>query len=150
MNRNPYSPPVAAVADEAAAPRPMPPAVRNALILMAASFVLHFAIIAAAPRAADAQGTGQIAGAMLVSVVVTVLITIALTLWLGWKIAVGRNWARIVLLVLTIISVPVAFVGIVRLASTWPLGAGLSVVEQGMDIAVVCLLFIPGRAYFRK
>lgn len=151
MSRNPYSPPTAVVADEVVPRPPMPAAVRSALIVIVVSFVVHLVILASEPRTVDVgPDTDRQTVAHLLSLGVSLLVGVALNLWLGWKIAMGRNWARIVLLVLTAISVPFAFVEIVRIAPDWPLGAGLSVVEQGLDIAVIVLLFVPGRAWFRK
>jgi hypothetical protein len=147
MNHNPYTPPMAAVADLAEAPRPMPASVRSALFVMVASLILNIVIAAISP---DSSYAGSSETVRVFAIVFSLVVALVLTAWLGWKIAVGRNWARIVLLVLTCISVPMAFLEIARLVPTWPLGAGLKFVEQGMDIAVVCLLFIPGRAYFRK
>jgi hypothetical protein len=146
MSHNPYTPPAAIVADEVVPPRPMPPAVRNALILMVASLVFHFVVEAVAPASTDKRHAELRAVATVVSAVIGILATA----WLAWKIGVGRNWARIVLLVLTLISVPSAIYEIVQVAAAWQVGAGLKLIELGMDVTVVGLLFIPGRAYFRK
>jgi len=145
--RNPYSPPTATVADEVVPPRQMPAAIRIALILMAVSLLLDFAIEAIRPASLTESAPGRLS--TLALVISAVLVT-GLTAWLAWKIAVGRNWARIVLLVLTILSVPSAILDILPIVRTWPLGTVLKIVEQCMDIAVVYLLFIPGRAWFRR
>ena len=144
--RNPYSPPGAAVDDAAAASRPMPGAVRRALILYVISFVWGLVLMFVARAAGDARYAELSAVANAVSVAIIFVIGA----WLFWKISAGRNWARIVLLVLTVLSVPSAILDILPIVRTWPLGTVLKIIEQCMDIAVVYLLFIPGRAYFRR
>jgi membrane-bound metal-dependent hydrolase YbcI (DUF457 family) len=143
--RNPYSPPAATVADAVTAARPMPGAVRRALYVYVASFVLGLVMLmirpAADPRHAELSA---------VATAISVGVVIVLGTWLFWKISAGRNWARIVLLVLTIISVPASFIELVQLAPTSPVVAGLKLIEQGMDIAVLYLLFFPGREFFKR
>jgi len=143
--RNPYSPPASAVADAVAASRPMPGAVRRALILYTISFVWGVVLMLVARPAADSRYAEISAVAHTVSIVIMV----ALAAWLFWKLSAGRNWARIVLLVLTVISVPSGFFELLQLAPTRPLLAGLKLIEQGMDIGVLYLLFFPGRHYFK-
>jgi hypothetical protein len=143
--RNPYSPPSAAVADAAVDSRPMPGAVRRALILYVASFVLGAALMIYQQPAAN-RGLVEV-GRLVTAVSLVILVVIGA--WLFWKISAGRNWARIVLLVLTILSVPSGFMALLQLAPANPVLAGLKLIEQGMDIAVLWLLFFPGREYFR-
>jgi hypothetical protein len=143
--RNPYSPPAAAVADAVTESRPMPSAVRRALVLYVASFVLGLVMMEISRPVADKRYAELSAVANMVSIVLMV----ALGAWLFWKISAGRNWARIVLLVLTALSVPFAFVGLLQIAPDRPFVAGFKLIEQGIDIAVVYLLFFPGREYFR-
>jgi hypothetical protein len=144
-SRNPYSPPAAVVADAAVTSRPMPTAVRRALTLYVVSFVLGLALMMIDRPAADAA-YAEISG---VAHAVSVGIVIVLGAWLFWKIRAGRNWARIVLLVLSAISVPASFLEILQLAPASPLMAGLKLIEQAMDISILFLLFFPGREYFR-
>ena len=143
--RNPYSPPAAAVGDAGTESRPMPGAVRRALILYAVSFVWGLALMLVARPAGDERHAelSAVANAVAVGFVVTI------GAWLFWKISAGRNWARIVLLVLTILSVPSSFFEILQLAPSRPFIAGLKLIEQGMDIGVLYLLFFPGRDYFK-
>jgi len=83
----------------------------------------------------------------------------AITFTLGVAIARGRNWARIVYLVLTLFSL--VSLGL-SIASMLDLPAGVTLrsepsiwsiatllVPSAMSIAVVVLLFGPGRDWFR-
>jgi hypothetical protein len=145
--RNPYSPPAAAVADTVTETRPMPGAVRRALYLYVVSFVWGMVMMMVIDRPATAAQNAEM---LAIVRVVSMLIVVALGAWLFWKISAGRNWARIVLLVLTALSVPAGFFEILRLAPIRPFVAGLKLVEQGMDIGVLYLLFFPGREYFKR
>lgn len=144
--RNPYSPPAAAVADAAIVSRPMPSAVRRALVLFVLSFVLDLVLMILERPVAE----GDYAQLTAVANAVSILIAVVLGAWLFWKISAGRNWARIVLLVLTVVSLPFGFYELLQLAPTRPVIAGLKLIEQGMDIGVLWLLFFPGREYFRR
>lgn len=142
--RNPYAPPVAVVADaDTETPRVLPRAVRRAAILMLASFALDSVIVGlewrylAAPESLLEMFLGQ-------------SMALAATGLLAWKIASGRNWARIVVLVLTVISVPVLFADAITTAPSVAAIAGLKLVELGFDIAVVYLVFFPGRDFFKQ
>jgi hypothetical protein len=147
VKHNPYSPPAAAVADAPETPgRPMPSAVRRALYLFVTSFLLNLAISIVSLRYPEANAY---AGLSAMALAVSIVIELVILVWLGWKIAVGRNWARVVLLVLTIVSVPAGFLEVLQVAPIRPILAGLKLVEQGIDIAVVYLLFFPAREYFK-
>ena len=95
MNRNPYAPPQAAVAD---LERPLvmvarPPAVTLAIRLLWCSLAL---------------GTlSSILGQVLTSSagVVSVVIGLALGAWVTHKVSQGRNWARIASLVVFLVAV---------------------------------------------
>ena len=78
---------------------------------------------------------------------------------LGWFIARGRNWARVLYLVLTILSLlSLAWsisqfalpegVSMRRSVSLW--SVMINVGPRVLSIAVVVLLFGPGRAWFRE
>ena len=144
-SRNPYSPPVAAVADAVTGSRPMPSAVRRALFLYVVSFVLGLVMMVIERPSLDER----YAAISTIVHAITTAIVVLLGVWLFWKIGAGRNWARIVLLVLTVISVPFVFVELLQLAPGRPFVAGLKLIEQGMDIGVIYLLFFPGREYFK-
>jgi hypothetical protein len=143
--RNPYSPPAAAVGDAAISTRVMPGAVRRALILYVISFVWGLVLMFFARRA----GNDRYAELSAVANAVSVALICVIGAWLFWKISAGRNWARIVLLVLTVLSIPPSFFELLQLAPSRPFVAGLKLIEEGMDIGVLYLLFFPGREYFK-
>jgi hypothetical protein len=148
---NPYLPPKAPVAD----PRvPMsgarPRAINAALVLIAVRALLGIAVMFAYKLPAS--------GSYLAMDLVVAATPIAVALTLGWFISRGRNWARIVYLVLTVISLMVVaftlLAGFVQRAgvsmelhwSPWMLAMTLA--PAALSIAVVVLLFGPGRAWF--
>lgn len=142
--RNPYSPPRAAVADPDSEPlRTLPRAVRRAVILMIASYALNTVILGLDWRF-EASRTPPFA------IVVLQVLAFVITVWLAWKIFAGRNWARIVLLVLTVPSVPALFADAITTAPRAAPIAGLDLLEMGLDIGAVYLLFFPGHEYFRR
>ena len=121
----------------------MPIAVRIALIVYVVSFILGLVMM----DKPDLDGPHPMEAAVVHAV--SIAIIVLLGAWLFWKISAGRNWARIVLLVLTILSVPASIYEITQIASASPVVAGIKVFEQLMDIAVIFLLFVPGREYFK-
>lgn len=124
----------------------MPGAVRRALYLFVASFVLHFVMEVVALRYPEAQAYAELS---TVAVAVSFVIALVFLAWIGWKLSVGRNWARMVLLILTLISIPTTFYEILQIAPVRPVIAGLKLVEQGIDLGVLYLLFFPGREFFK-
>jgi hypothetical protein len=77
--------------------------------------------------------------------------TLAIIAFLIFKIAAGRNWARIAFLVLFVLgSFPMAGVILGEFASAPFMGA-LSVAQIGLQAYALYLLFTqPGSAWFRK
>lgn len=77
--------------------------------------------------------------------------TLAIVVFLIFKIAAGRNWARIAFLVLFVLgSFPMAGVILDEFASAPFMGA-LSVAQIGLQAYALYLLFTqPGSAWFRK
>ena len=149
---NPYLPPKAVVADSVAGPRGVRPrAVNVALVLIVARALLGIAVLFS-----ELIGSGAPFGALVFT---AAGVSIAVALILGWFIARGRNWARIVFLVLTVLSLmSLAFtvvnwyavpagVSLVRDWSVWFLA--ITFVPPTLSIAVVVLLFGPGREWFR-
>jgi len=140
--RNPYSPPVAAVADtDGPLARELPRAVKRAAILMLASFVVSSVIVALEWRHLGAPESPfetllKQAGALVV------------TVWLAWKIASGRHWARVVVFVFAVLSAPALFAQAIITAPSAAWIAGLELLELGFDVAVVYLVFFPGHDYF--
>lgn len=150
---NPYLPPKAVVADVSPEPllvRPM--AVTIALCLIGARVLLSVIGMVSALFQQDERTVRYSA------VFAAISLTIAITL--GYFIAQGRNWARVVYLILTIIgtaSVILTVVAIYTMPFATPAASRslspewfrLVLVPLALSIAVVVLLFGPGRAWFR-
>lgn len=149
---NPYLPPKAAVADPVAgALGSRPVAINIALLLIAARVLLGIVVLSNVP-------TGM-TGVQLAIGFMPGAISIVFAIMLGWFIARGRNWARILYLVFTILSLLSLALSIssqfslpegVSLRSSLSLwGVMTTFVPRALSIAVVVLLFGPGRAWFR-
>jgi hypothetical protein len=149
---NPYLPPRTAVADPVVGDlgsRPI--AINVALLLIAAKALLGLGVLVNFPF-------GMPVTQLLVGLMPAV-ISIAFAIMLGWFIARGRNWARILYLVLTILSLLWLAMAIgsqfaqpagVTMRSSISLWSVMTTfVPRALSIAVVVLLFGPGRAWFR-
>jgi hypothetical protein len=152
-DNNPYLPPKAAVSDLAVDARgPRPIAITIALYLIAARVLLG-----AIPLLNFPPG---VTGTHLMIALMPGAISIAFAIVIGWFIARGRNWARVLYLVLTILtllslawSISSQFVlpegvSMRRSVSLW--SVMIHFVPRVLSIAVVVLLFGPGRAWFRE
>jgi hypothetical protein len=151
-DNNPYLPPKAAVADVVSdAPLIRPMAVTIALYLIGARVLMGAAVLVSSIIGAS--------GSLLLMGLLAVGFSIAVAIKLGMSIARGRNWARIVYLVLTLFSLAsIAFtlvnlshlpagVSMRRELSTWWLVTIL--LPTALSVTVVVLLFGPGREWFR-
>lgn len=85
--------------------------------------------------------------------VATQIVTLAILVWLYAKIYAGRNWARITLLVLTLVGMLGIFSdtavalyrGAPMLAKVWMF------IGHGLSLVTLWLLFLsPGKEWFRK
>ena len=139
-----FAPPVAIVGDVAeAAPLPRPAQVRWAVRLLWASMVL--ALPEAIVEEARAPTMAHLVGGLLIEAVMLLF-----ACWLYVCVTRGRNWARIVLLLLTLLST-----GMVVLV---PLARGATPLEQVYtwlntvcDVVCMGLLFSPpASAWFRR
>jgi hypothetical protein len=148
---NPYLPPKAKVSDVTSdAPLIRPLAVTIALYLIGARVLMGVAVFVNA--VIDARGHFMLMGLLSTAFSVAVMGTLSVF------IARGRNWARIVYLVLTLFSlVSLAF----TIANIYNVPAGVSMrgalwgwwlftllAPSALAVAVVALLFGPGRAWF--
>lgn len=81
----------------------------------------------------------------------TALFTLALLGFLTWKVAEGRNWARITLLVFFVLgAVPYVFVARGELHRSVSLAA-VGFLQVGMQVGALLLVFkTPGRFWFAK
>ena len=152
MERNPYAPPVSAVADPIEVRGERPKEVTLAVKLLWASFALGIVGMFFQPMYA----TGSATTTMAPWIVILIFSGIAFAIW-AWvitKSANGRNWARILFLVLAIIGlVGTAFVVPMALAiyKARPLTGLLSVVNFALEIYTMYLLLTaPARAWFKQ
>jgi hypothetical protein len=147
MERNPYAPPVSTVADPAEVRGERPKEVTQAVKLLWISFFVGIAGIFLQPlniRSA-AQWMGVLIGAGVI---------FAIWAWVISKIAKGRNWARVLFLVLVILGlVFTVFVIPTALAlyRARPLSGLLSLTNFVLEIYTVYLLLTaPAREWFKQ
>lgn len=150
---NPYLPPKAIVADVSnEAPMVRPRSVSLALILIGARWMLGLGFALGTLPDLGASNLGfAFSGAAFATL---------MTAALFWFIAQGRNWARIVYLVLTLIALlqlSFAVFGMRYVPEGVELRSGgfpyewlaTRVLPPLISLAAVVLLFGPGRAWFR-
>lgn len=150
MERNPYAPPVSPVADPTELRGPRPKEVTRAVRLLWVSLVLSIAGLFMQPtRAASHEEQVVVTTTLVVGGV------IGFGLW-GWvllKIGAGRNWARIVFIVLTIIGLAITpFVMPYSLSvyRTQPLSGVSAAANAILELAALYLLLTaPARAWFK-
>jgi hypothetical protein len=153
MNYNPYSPPKAEVSDAGEpALDSRPRAVTIALLLVALNIAIGFWGVL---RMWPGMNIGTVAAAALAWRLARLL----LIAWLCYQIARARNWARVVLLVLTLLGV-LSFllqlwIGLtqmpagVRMALD-PMAIARMALPSALNIAALFLLFVPGRKWFSR
>lgn len=149
---NPYVPPKAEVDNQAlpnAATRPR--AVDIAVVLIAVNVLLGVVRVISAVNAVN---EGAISGLTFLGQIVEV----AIWIWLCFPILRGRNWARIFALIVAILELTTL------VTVTWSarqLLAGMryafgterllmSFLPSLLNIVAVYLLFVPGRAWFKR
>jgi hypothetical protein len=147
MSDNRYAPPTAPVQD--VAPIQMgtrPRQIVWAVQLAAAGYLLGLIAVA---LSWDYYSHLQPVGRMIAGQVAGVLVAV----WLYYKIYIGRNWARITLLVLSILGclglIATLFTNLV--AALPVLAKVRMVVGVGINLIVLWLLFLtPGREWFKS
>lgn len=75
---------------------------------------------------------------------------VVISVWLNYKIWQGRNWARIVALVLTVYAVLSFLPGISASFARSALISTLYCIEVLLDMVAMYLVFIPGRRWFAR
>jgi uncharacterized membrane protein len=148
MSENPYAPPKARVEDVLPPPveKIRPRQIVIAVQLAALSCVLGIAVIAVSW---DYYSKLQ----PLSVTIASQLFSLALSFWLYYKIYVGRNWARITLLVLAVFGAFIVFNQIfMNLIAAAPLLVKAQILLGfGINLVILALLFLPpGRTWFRK
>jgi presenilin-like A22 family membrane protease len=128
------------------APHVRPPQVALAIKLAAASMVLG--------------GLDQLVGwdfyrgeSGTVSLLLLHALGLLAAVWIYYKIYLGRNWARIVLLIVTLLAL-LTYADSTQRAlfqSVPPLAKILNIASWGIDVGVLWLLYTkPGSAWFRR
>jgi hypothetical protein len=94
--------------------------------------------------------THQVSGLTLFFALMILLIVMTVFFFLAFMIGMGRNWARIVLLILIIIGLPVSIPGYLQelRVSLWH-GVVSFVVATLQVIAIVLLFTKPANAWFK-
>ena len=143
MTHNPYSPPAASVVDVPLPDRgPRPHPVKWAVGMMWTSLILECVEVVSASISHSRPVTpGAIFG---------LLLGFTIGGWLYYKLWMGRNWARITLLILIVISLPIAIQKIPQLLAQGPVVLGLHVFENAIEALAIYLVFVPGRRWFAQ
>jgi hypothetical protein len=96
-------------------------------------------------------GRAEEGGAGTAFVVVVALLFFAFAAFLNVKIYQGRNWARIVLLVLTVLSVVMMLFPSDESQAKGPLMQGLYLLDVLIDVVAMYLVFAkPGSLWFKR
>ncbi len=148
---NPYNPPKADLDGAGREQSERPRSVDIAVALIGVNILLAVIRI---PGAWQGMQTGEVSP-LFVGVQV---LGVALWVWVCFALLRGRNWARILLLVLTALSLA----GIGAMFAGSRLAAGslfqylgaeqliMPLLPLLLNIAAVYLVFVPGRAWFRR
>lgn len=143
MSHDPYAPPNSNVElPHDVAPKERPTEVKIAVVLMLASVAISLVTSIIDWRVT----TEDLSPAVLVLGEVFVL---TLSLWLTYKIWGGRNWARIVLLVLSLVGWPMVLVELPETFWVTPVSGAGAVLQFILDVASLYLVFIPGGHWFK-
>jgi len=143
MDQNPYNPPATALADPAEPARgPRPLAVTCAVILMSTSLI--FGLFENAGLFRRYLESDLILPLKLFAVFFGPIVCA----WLYYKLWVGRNWARIALLILIVISVPVIIANFPHLRVRAPVIIGLHFLARTIELLAMYLVFFPGRRWY--
>jgi len=124
-------------------PRVRPPAIRRAIVLMWLSLALNLVILAIDWRFQVSQMPAPV-------LILSALFGIGISVWLFIKIATGRNWARIVYLVLFLLGLITLAPQMLGDATRAAHIAGMRMIEVGLDFATMYLVFFPGREWFKR
>ena len=148
MSDNPYAPPKSLVED-AVSPQTQiarPPQIVTAIWLAVIGYCLGMIVIF---LSWDYYAKLQTIGAFIWGQV----FTLSLTIWIYHKIYVGRNWARITLLVFTLMGCLITLSRtVMELLATAPTIAKVQMfIGLALNGSILWLLFFsPGRYWFRR
>jgi hypothetical protein len=146
MNDNPYAAPKARVGDAPMVTHPAtrPPQISLAVKLWAANYCLGLLMLVGYR---EYFTNLQPAGSLLFNQV----FSLALSAWLYYKIYLGRNWARITLLLMVVFGGAMTASGAVRgMVSAMPMPVKVQMLlSVGINFVVLWLLFLSsGRSWF--
>jgi len=148
MSHNPYTPPAAVVADSPeAVQRVRPPSIKVAVWLFWIALGIELFVWTQAWSDVNA---GMISGVRYLGMLIGALIPV----WFYLKIRQGRNWARITVLVITLVRVVVV---IAPMLKDWRLHYFMDrttffalILEQVAIYTALFLVFVPGREWFKR
>jgi hypothetical protein len=154
VDHNPYKPPEANVTDRAnGAPKmEMPKQVLLATRLMWLTLLVGLVAILLSGEPANTLSTidANVRGTVLVFVAVILAISTLFLAWILQKVKAGRNWARIVLLVLTVLSIVNQMSSPGELIEIAPILFIAALVNMVLEIWSLVLLFRPPGADWFK
>lgn len=151
MNDNPYAPPKAVVADPVIDPaaRNRPPEVTLAARLLWVALALGaFNAIVDSARLATA---GSVSPYFVVGSVAGSLLVLGLLAWLTHRIAHGRNWARIVFLLMFVMGIPIFLLQLPAMFATSVFATAISAAISVLQMIALYLVFLgAGSHWFRR
>jgi len=151
LENNPYKPPQAELGDGSTAKTlQRPRAVEFAVVLIGINILIAVIRIVS-------SWNGMLAGETSGLSMLMQILGVALWVWICFALFSGRNWARILQLILTLISL----LGVVALFATGQVAASafhylstgelvMSLLPLFLSIAAVYLVYVPGRSWFAK
>lgn len=119
---------------EPTTPMRRPAEATRAVQLISASFILG------ALRAAF-ELTQKVAGAYILPAMLLLLVFFGICFFFVSKIAAGRNWARIIFLILVLLGLPFAIIGYIQELRINLPGGLFSIVVALLQVTGTCLLF---------
>ncbi len=146
MANNPYDPPRAPVSDSPRRGEP-PKQVIWSVWLMRLSLVIGYSSLFLVPDMTAQMGAvpAETRSASIGFFFIALALTALVYLWLIQNVKTGRNWARVIMLLLTGLGVFSLLIG----AEAPPLVRTISVVDTIIDITAMVLIFrAPGSAWF--
>ena len=149
-NNNPYRPPKADLGNEEMRdPMVRPRSVDIAVVLIGINVLLTLLRLPALVRA---MNEGAVSGVFFLGQI----IGLGLWIWIGFAIFRGRNWARILMLILTVLGMIAVGLSLRstrlfdRLAYVEPEWFLMAALPWALNLAAIYLVFVPGRAWFAK